>query len=121
MKPIGSLLAAGALAVCSSGCATISTTKDGRLDGIVVKGVRGAVSEHVCLTTTGEYFLWAIPVGSGKFVWNDQTNTKWGTVPGILGIWNWELGIAGRYKNGDRPQKSSEECPCLFYFATNSV
>lgn len=77
MKPIGSLLAAGALAalaVCS-GCATISTTKDARLDGIVVKGARGAVSEHVCLTTTGEYFLWAIPFGSGKFVWNDQTKT----------------------------------------------
>lgn len=74
-KPIRPLLAVGTLAALAafSGCATISATKDGRLDGIVVMGSGGPVREHVCLTTTGEYFLWSIPLGSGRFVWNDQT------------------------------------------------
>lgn len=66
--------AALALAVCS-GCATISTTKAGRLDGIVVKGAAGQPREHVCLTTTGEHMFWAIPLGSGRFRWNEETKT----------------------------------------------
>ena len=71
-KQSWSMLAAAALAAFS-GCATISTTAEGRLDGVAVQGAEGQVCEHVCLTTTGEYFLWALPFGSGRFVWNNET------------------------------------------------
>lgn len=72
MKPVPWMLAAAAVAACS-GCATISSSGNGRLDGIAVKGVEGAPSSHVCLSTTGEYLLWTIPLGSGRFHWNEQT------------------------------------------------
>ena len=67
-------LALAALAACS-GCATISTTKSGRLEGIAIKGASGEALEHVCLTTTGEHMFWAIPLGSGRFRWNEETQT----------------------------------------------
>ncbi len=66
--------AALALAACS-GCATISASKAGRLDGIDMKGAAGELREHVCLSTTGEYILWTIPLGSGRFNWNEETKT----------------------------------------------
>lgn len=60
------------LAACS-GCATISGTKPGRLDGIAVKGASGRSIEHVYLGTSGEYMFWTIPLGSGRFRWNENT------------------------------------------------
>ncbi|MBE6382889.1 MAG: hypothetical protein E7049_07765 [Lentisphaerae bacterium] len=70
---IGSVLAASAMAVCS-GCATISTSKVGTLDGITVKGAEGAPVEHVWLGTYGEYLFWTIPLGTGRFYWNEKKN-----------------------------------------------
>ena len=72
-KATGLALAMAALAVCS-GCATISTSKKGTLDGIVVKDADGAPAEHVWLGTSGEYILWLIPLGSGRFYWNEKKN-----------------------------------------------
>lgn len=69
------------LAACS-GCATFSTSKPYRLDGIAVKGVSGQPREHVYLGTSGEYLFWSIPLGSGRFRWNEkkqklETSTAW--------------------------------------------
>ena len=67
------LAALSALVLCS-GCATISTSKKGTLDGIAVKGADGVPVEHVWLGTSGEYLLWTIPFGSGRFYWNAKKN-----------------------------------------------
>lgn len=80
-RPVLAMAALAALAVCP-GCATVSTSRPGALDGIAVKGADGAPAEHVCLTTTGEYLLWTIPFGSGRFRWNArtkelETDTAW--------------------------------------------
>lgn len=77
MKPITlrsltTTATAAVLAVCS-GCATISTSQVGALDGVSVKGANGAPVEHVWLGTTGDYLLWSIPLGSGRFRWNEET------------------------------------------------
>lgn len=66
--------ALAAMAVCS-GCATIATSKPGRLAGVSVKGADGVPREHVCLTTSGEYMFWSLPLGSGRFRWNEKTKT----------------------------------------------
>ncbi len=76
-RQTSSMFAAAALAamtVCS-GCATISTSREGRLAGIAMKGADGAPREHVCLTTSGEYMFWSLPLGSGRFRWNEKTKT----------------------------------------------
>ena len=75
------LVAAAALAACT-GCATISTSKTGTLDGVSVKGTDIAPVEHVWLGTTGEYLFWTIPIGTGRFRWNErkrrlETGTAW--------------------------------------------
>ncbi len=77
MNPVKTGLHAAAFAALAafSGCATISTSQAGRLEGIGVKGADGAPHEHVCLSTTGEYMLWTIPFGSGRFRWNEETKT----------------------------------------------
>ena len=74
-KPALSVMAvsaAAALSVCS-GCATITTSKEGRLDGVVVKGADGAPVEHVWIGTSGEFLFWSIPIATGRFRWNEKT------------------------------------------------
>ena len=79
IRPAIAAAAIAALAACC-GCATVSTSKYGSLDGIAVKGASGAPSMHVCLSTTGEYLFWTIPLGSGRFRWDERTKTlKTGT------------------------------------------
>lgn len=59
--------------VLGSGCATITTSTEGRLDGVRVKGTDGAPVEHVWLGTSGEYLFWSIPIATGRFRWNEKT------------------------------------------------
>ena len=75
------MAALAALTVCA-GSATISTSNPGALDGIAVKGTGGDPVEHVWLGTTGEYLFWSLPLGSGRFRWNEkkqrlETGTAW--------------------------------------------
>ncbi len=75
------MLSMAALAMCV-GCASISTTDRGMLNGVVVKGTDGVPVEHVWLGTSGEYVFWSIPLGSGEFYWDEHarkldTRTAW--------------------------------------------
>ena len=74
-KPVLPVAAAAVLAALAlgPGCATITTSTEGRLDGVVVKGADGAPVEHVWLGTSGEYLFWSIPIATGRFRWNEKT------------------------------------------------
>jgi len=60
------------LAVAAAGCATISCTTPGGLDGLNLKGTDGRPSQIVVIETTGYYLLWAIPLCSGDVRWNEE-------------------------------------------------
>ena len=60
------------LAVAAAGCATISCTAPGGLEGVNIKGTDGNPSQVVFIETTGYYFLWAIPLFSGDVRWNEE-------------------------------------------------
>ncbi len=66
---IGAL--AAALAAMAAGCATISYSSPGKLDGISVKGIEGKQTlRQVVISTSGYYVLWTIPLFSGDLRWN---------------------------------------------------
>ena len=80
-KTILPMLSMLALAMFA-GCASISTSSRGMLNGVTVKGAEGVPVEHVWLGTSGEYVLWSIPLGSGEFYWDAharklETRTAW--------------------------------------------
>ena len=72
-RSILAMAAMAALAVCS-GCATIKTSKPNSLDGITFKGADAAPLEHVWLSVSGEYMFSSLPLASGQFFWNEETN-----------------------------------------------
>jgi hypothetical protein len=56
----------------AAGCATVTYSSPGSLDGITVKGVDGKVGQAVLIDTSGYYMFWAIPLVSGDLRWNDE-------------------------------------------------
>ena len=62
-----------ALAVSmAAGCATVTYSSPGSLDGISVRGVDGKVGQAVLIDTSGYYMFWTIPLVSGDLRWNDE-------------------------------------------------
>lgn len=64
------MIAASAI---SGGCASIVTSKVGSMNGITIKGAAAEPREHVWLETSGSYLFCTIPLGSGKFYWDEHT------------------------------------------------
>ena len=65
-------IGAVALAVSmAAGCATVTYSSPGALDGIAVKGVDGKDGQAVMIDTSGFYMFWAVPLVSGDLRWND--------------------------------------------------
>ena len=69
-------LAAGAaaiwLAATAAGCATMTTSSPGMLDGIKIKDANGPAREIVYIDSTGYYFFWCVPLASGDVRWNEK-------------------------------------------------
>ena len=56
----------------AAGCATVTYSSPGSLDGISVRGVDGKVGQAVLIDTSGYYMFWTIPLVSGDLRWNDE-------------------------------------------------
>ena len=78
-----SALAAASLCAAAvvSGCASVSYSSPGSLDGITIKGASGKPGQLVYIETTGYYFLWTLPLATGDLRWNaDKMSIEGGTV-----------------------------------------
>ena len=60
------------VALTAAGCATVTYSSPGTLDGVVVKGVDGKVGEAVLIDTSGFYMFWALPLVSGDLRWSAE-------------------------------------------------
>ena len=60
------------VALTAAGCATVTYSSPGTLDGVVVKGVDGKVGEAVLIDTSGFYMFWAMPLVSGDLRWSAE-------------------------------------------------
>ena len=68
--------AAGAAALSlASGCATVTYSSQGALDGVVLDGAAGPASQQVFISTTGHHMFWSIPLTSGDIRWNPETQS----------------------------------------------
>ena len=67
-------LAALAMAVAAlvSGCASVTYSSPGALEGITIKGSPGRIGQLVFVDTTGYYFLWTVPLACGDIRWNEH-------------------------------------------------
>ena len=73
MKKIG---AVALMASMAAGCATITYSSPGMLDGISVKGVQdGKSRQAVMINTSGYYMFWTVPLVSGDLRWDDKTKS----------------------------------------------
>lgn len=61
-----------ALAALASGCASVTYSSPGALEGITIKGSPGKIGQLVFVDTTGYYFLWTIPLACGDIRWNES-------------------------------------------------
>ena len=72
-------LASAGLAVAmiamASGCATVSFSSPGALDGLSIKGAGGKPGQLVIVGNVGYYFLWTIPLASGDLRWDADRGT----------------------------------------------
>lgn len=72
MKTLAKIGVAALAALMAAGCATVTYSSPGSLDGVSVKGVDGKVGEAVLIDTSGFYMFWAIPLVSGDLRWSDE-------------------------------------------------
>ena len=72
MKNVLKSILCTAFAVLATGCATVSTTSRGALDGIKINGTEGKPSEVVFLESSSAYIFWSLPLCSGDIKWNDE-------------------------------------------------
>ena len=61
-----------AFAAVAAGCATMTCSTPGGLDGITLKGADGPPSQTVFMESSGYYILWTIPICSGDITWNEE-------------------------------------------------
>ncbi len=59
-------------AALGTGCATVSYTSPGTLDGVKIKGANGEPYQLVFIESTGYYILWVVPLASGDISWNSE-------------------------------------------------
>jgi len=71
MNTLAKIGAVALFALMAAGCATVTYSSPGALDGVAVKGVDGKVGQAVLIDTSGFYMFWAVPLVSGDLRWND--------------------------------------------------
>lgn len=76
MKKIMQIGLAALLVGLSAGCASVTFSSPGLLDGVSVKGVEGKKpGQLVVIDTSGFYMLWTIPIVSGNLRWDEKKQT----------------------------------------------
>lgn len=78
------------VALTAAGCATVTYSSPGTLDGVVVKGVDGKVGEAVLIDTSGFYMFWAMPLVSGDLRWSAEKKS----IEGGSSFFKDQVGIA---------------------------
>lgn len=92
MKKKTTLAKIGVVALAASmaaGCATVTYSSPGALDGISVKGVDRKVREVVLIDTYGFYMFWTIPIVTGDLRWNAEKKS----IEGGSSFFNDQVGI----------------------------
>ncbi len=56
-----------------TGCASVSLSSPGIMEGIDVKGAGGPVDRVAVINNCGLYLLWSLTVGTGDVRWNPKT------------------------------------------------
>ena len=73
MKMLMKIGAAALIASMAVGCASVTYSPPGALNGVSVRGVKNAEgAQFVMIDTSGYYMFWTIPLVSGNLRWNDQ-------------------------------------------------
>ena len=75
MKYILKTIICAVVVAMATGCATITCTSPGKLDGIKFKGTDGTPSQLVFVDCPGYYILWVVPLVSGDIRWNSERKT----------------------------------------------
>ena len=76
MKKLMKIGAAALIASVAVGCASITYSSQGALNGVSVRGVKNAEgTQFVMIDTSGYYMFWTIPLVSGDLRWNDQNRS----------------------------------------------
>lgn len=90
MKTLAKIGVVALAALLAAGCATVTYSSPGALDGVSVKGVDGKVGEVVLIDTSGFYMFWAIPLVSGDLRWNAEKRS----IEGGSSFFKDQVGIA---------------------------
>lgn len=65
-------VAAAALLLLFGGCASLTCSTPGMLDGITIKDSFGEPSQVVVIQTSVFYLFWSLPIASGDLSWNEE-------------------------------------------------
>ena len=90
MNTLTKIGALALVALTAAGCATVTYSSPGTLDGVVVKGVDGKVGEAVLIDTSGFYMFWAMPLVSGDLRWSAEKKS----IEGGSSFFKDQVGIA---------------------------
>ena len=90
MKTLAKIGVAALAVSMASGCATVTYSSPGALDGVSVKGVDGKVGEAVLIDTSGFYMFWAMPLVSGDLRWSAEKRS----IEGGSSFFKDQVGIA---------------------------
>lgn len=75
MKKVLNLILCAVIAVASAGCATITITSPGMLEGIKFKGTKGTPTQLIFIEGTCYSLFRVIPLWSGDIRWNSETKS----------------------------------------------
>ena len=90
MNTLTKIGALALVALTAAGCATVTYSSPGTLDGVVVKGVDGKVGEAVLIDTSGFYMFWAMQLVSGDLRWSAEKKS----IEGGSSFFKDQVGIA---------------------------
>ena len=90
MNTLTKIGALALVALTAAGCATVTYSSPGTLDGVAVKGVDGKVGEAVLIDTSGFYMFWAMPLVSGDLRWSAEKKS----IEGGSSFFQDQVGIA---------------------------
>ena len=90
MNTLTKIGALALVALTAAGCATVTYSSPGTLDGVAVKGVDGKVGEAVLIDTSGFYMFWAMPLVSGDLRWSAEKKS----IEGGSSFFKDQVGIA---------------------------
>ena len=90
MKTLAKIGVAACAALMAAGCASVTYSSPGALDGVAVKGVDGKVGQVVLIDTSGFYMFWAVPLVSGDLRWSEEKKS----IEGGTSFFSDQVGVA---------------------------